>query len=357
MASDVVRCPRCGVPVEPSWDWCQNCSYDPVHLKPDDWQAATAPAPETASSRPPPPSATPTPSGPPEAWPGPAPATGGLATGTATALAPGRSPAPAAARLATPTSPVAGGHPHPTGNGGGPTSTDAPAIAARPVTTAPAPVAGPEPARASAPPSRLRRPLAIATIVVVIAALVSVATSVLGGGTSTTTQEHQLNAKLLSVSDLPQGWRVVPPSTDLPTTALSCLSGSTQTNARVPTAAIGFGSPIGVPNLVEVLEDYSTAGAVQRFDQLTRQVFHGCPSSAKPSTSAGIGQTQLVVLPQVGDESAAVAVPTAGGTTSTVVVARTGGIVVYLTYETHGPPDTNLLQLVTIRALAKASSR
>ncbi len=62
-----------------------------------------------------------------------------------------------------------------------------------------------------------------------------------------------------------------------------------------------------------------------------------------------------MVLPQVGDESAAVAVPTTGGTTSTVVMARTGGTVVYLVYESHGPPDTDLLQLLAIRATAKAA--
>jgi hypothetical protein len=175
-------------------------------------------------------------------------------------------------------------------------------------------------------------------------------------GASTAAQERRLDAMLLSTENLPQGWTAVPPSTDLSATTLNCLAGSEGTKSNVPVAAAGWRSPIGVPNLVEVLEGYSRAGAIQRFDQLTSQVFHGCPSAAKSATSTGIGQTQLLVMPQVGDESAAVEVATAGGTTSTVVIARTNATIVYLVYESHGPPDTSLLQLVSIRATAKASA-
>ena len=140
---------------------------------------------------------------------------------------------------------------------------------------------------------------------------------------------------------------MVPPTTDLSPTALNCLAGSEGTRGKVPVVAAGWRSPIGVPNLVEVLEGYSRAGAIQRFDQLTSQVFHGCPSTAKSSTSTGIGQTQVLVMPQVGDESVAVEAATTGDTTSTVVISRTKGTIVYLVYETHGPPDTSLLQLVS----------
>jgi hypothetical protein len=196
-----------------------------------------------------------------------------------------------------------------------------------------------------------------AIAVAAVVALVAVAVIHLGQRPSIAAQEKRLNAKLLSVSDLPQGWAVVPPSTDLAPSPLKCLAGGTGSNSGVPVVAAGFRSPVGVPNLTEVLEGYSAAGAAQRFDQLTRQVFHGCPTSTHSSTSSGIGQIQLVVMPPVGDESAAVAVPTAGNTTSTVVVARTRGIIVYLIYETHGPPDANLLQLVAIRATAKAGAR
>ncbi len=188
-----------------------------------------------------------------------------------------------------------------------------------------------------------------------VAALIIAVAPSLGHGPSTAAQEQQLNRKLLSVSDLPEGWRVVPPSSDVTATGLACLTGVAQSNAKVPVVAAGFASPAGVPNVIEVLEGYSSAGAVRRFDQLTGLAFHGCPSTTKSSTSAGIGQTQIVVLPQVGDESAAVAEPTTGNTTSTVVVARTKGTVVYLVYETHGPADTNLLQLLAIRATAKAA--
>ena len=138
---------------------------------------------------------------------------------------------------------------------------------------------------------------------------------------------------------------------------MSCLASVNGSNQNVPVAARGFRSPVGTPNVTEVLESYSSSGAARRFDQLVSQVFHGCPDERDSATSAGLGQTQLVVMPRVGDESAAVAVPTAGNTTSTVVVARTRGVIVYLVYETHGPPDPSLLQLTAIRATAKASAR
>jgi hypothetical protein len=28
-------CPRCAAPVEPDWDWCQQCGYDPERLRPE----------------------------------------------------------------------------------------------------------------------------------------------------------------------------------------------------------------------------------------------------------------------------------------------------------------------------------
>ena len=147
----------------------------------------------------------------------------------------------------------------------------------------------------------------------------------------------------------------MPPSSDVTATGLACLTGVAQSNAKVPVAAGRVRiARRACPTWSRYWRAIRAQGAVRRFDQLTSHVFHGCPSTTKTSTSAGIGQTQIVVLPQVGDESAAVAVPTAGNTTSTVVVARTKGTVVYLVYETHGPADTDLLQLLAIRATAKA---
>jgi hypothetical protein len=31
------KCPNCGAPVLPDWDWCQHCSYDPDSLMPSGW--------------------------------------------------------------------------------------------------------------------------------------------------------------------------------------------------------------------------------------------------------------------------------------------------------------------------------
>lgn len=34
----MVRCPRCGGTINPPWDWCQLCGFDPEGLKPPGWQ-------------------------------------------------------------------------------------------------------------------------------------------------------------------------------------------------------------------------------------------------------------------------------------------------------------------------------
>jgi hypothetical protein len=39
MAQDP-RCPKCHTMVQPSWDWCMGCGYDPASRKPADWVAA-----------------------------------------------------------------------------------------------------------------------------------------------------------------------------------------------------------------------------------------------------------------------------------------------------------------------------
>lgn len=36
-------CPQCGAAVEPTWDWCQRCGFDPEGLKPPHWRPAGAP--------------------------------------------------------------------------------------------------------------------------------------------------------------------------------------------------------------------------------------------------------------------------------------------------------------------------
>ncbi len=56
-------CPECNGDVRPSWDWCQNCGYDPAGLKPTGW------TPEATSASPP---SSPRASAP-NAWVAPAP--------------------------------------------------------------------------------------------------------------------------------------------------------------------------------------------------------------------------------------------------------------------------------------------
>jgi hypothetical protein len=48
MDADAPRCPTCGSPVQPDWDWCQLCGYDPDGLKPAGWMPAGL-APEPAA--------------------------------------------------------------------------------------------------------------------------------------------------------------------------------------------------------------------------------------------------------------------------------------------------------------------
>src|SRR3954452_11255204 len=33
------KCPECRVDVQPTWDWCMACGFDPEGLKPDGWVA------------------------------------------------------------------------------------------------------------------------------------------------------------------------------------------------------------------------------------------------------------------------------------------------------------------------------
>jgi len=47
-------CPRCASPVEPDWDWCQQCGYDPEGLRPDGVEigaVAAPPAPTRKKAR------------------------------------------------------------------------------------------------------------------------------------------------------------------------------------------------------------------------------------------------------------------------------------------------------------------
>jgi hypothetical protein len=70
-------CPQCGAEVQPGWDWCHRCGFDPDNLKPAGW------AP-TASTAPP---------------PGPAPAPAGPQWSTSDPFGTGTpAPAPSAAR-------------------------------------------------------------------------------------------------------------------------------------------------------------------------------------------------------------------------------------------------------------------
>jgi len=73
------RCPKCHTTVQPSWDWCMGCGYDPAGRKPADWTSAAAPSSPAATidlsgdaepGRPSPPSSAPTPGG---VWVAPAP--------------------------------------------------------------------------------------------------------------------------------------------------------------------------------------------------------------------------------------------------------------------------------------------
>ena len=63
-------CPRCGSEVQPTWDWCHACGFDPAGLKPAERPAAPAPAPRAA------PAAAPAPGAAPPTWVAPAPTAG-----------------------------------------------------------------------------------------------------------------------------------------------------------------------------------------------------------------------------------------------------------------------------------------
>jgi len=48
----MVKCPGCGTPIDPTWDWCHGCGFDPEGLKPAGWQpSAVPPGPTPAGGR------------------------------------------------------------------------------------------------------------------------------------------------------------------------------------------------------------------------------------------------------------------------------------------------------------------
>ena len=48
------RCPKCHTMVQPSWDWCMGCGYDPAGRRPDIIDAREAPAVDAPMATPPP---------------------------------------------------------------------------------------------------------------------------------------------------------------------------------------------------------------------------------------------------------------------------------------------------------------
>ncbi len=57
-------CPQCGTEVQPGWDWCHRCGFDPENLRPAGGAAPPAPAPFAPMGSPPAAPPVPTRSGP-----------------------------------------------------------------------------------------------------------------------------------------------------------------------------------------------------------------------------------------------------------------------------------------------------
>jgi len=45
-------CPECGVGIQPTWDWCHGCGFDPEGLKPAGWQPSALAVPPTVTGTP-----------------------------------------------------------------------------------------------------------------------------------------------------------------------------------------------------------------------------------------------------------------------------------------------------------------
>jgi len=50
MDPDAPRCPTCGTTIQPHWDWCHFCGFDPDNLKPVGWVPGTEPRTEPEST-------------------------------------------------------------------------------------------------------------------------------------------------------------------------------------------------------------------------------------------------------------------------------------------------------------------
>lgn len=108
----MVGCPQCGTPIQPTWDWCEACGFDPENLKPAGWRppVATHERPATA----------PRPAAPPPNWSAPPPGAQPAGRTTSGAYQPGGFvPPPFAAPPGGPYAPGVYGAPPPAGRSSG----------------------------------------------------------------------------------------------------------------------------------------------------------------------------------------------------------------------------------------------
>jgi hypothetical protein len=179
--------------------------------------------------------------------------------------------------------------------------------------------------------------------------------------TSATTPAPNLAAELLSVSDLPAGWSVVP-SADSSSATPHCLQNiKTELKATSKAEVTFTDGSNGLPVLDEGLSYLPGQG--ENALKLVEQILGGCGQISMTSDGTTLtGTVGAMSFPAVADQSAAYQINLSGtvsGLSVTVgidlIVFREGDTVAVMLYGDLGTPDISVLQPIVQEAAAKVS--
>jgi pimeloyl-ACP methyl ester carboxylesterase len=183
------------------------------------------------------------------------------------------------------------------------------------------------------------------------AMVMAVALAIACGGCGANSAVNALQGRMLSVSDLPSGWKSAPVPRSTQATAGSCLAGLPGHLRGVPYAARGFVLRLATPTFGEVL----SSGARMRHEwKLLASRLARCRSATIPVDGHEVKSTiRPLRFARVGDSSSAYAwsLEVSGVRVGFDMVLFTAGRYVgELVYSSLGPPP-----VATVRAFARAA--
>ena len=181
------------------------------------------------------------------------------------------------------------------------------------------------------------------------------ATAVLTSGCGGNSTGSALQARLLSVADLPAGWSAAPTSPGSVQTSAPCLEGMAANQKGLTYATAAFVEGTAIPTVVEVL----AAGpkAQQTWRSLAQALAHCRTATITITGKKATATIRPLPFPRVASTSSAYAW---AFTTSGIqigfdlVLFETGAYTGYLTYADLGAPAVATVQAFVTAAVAKA---